>query len=215
MKRALVLLSLAAGTLAGCASAPRAAADGDLRASLYAGTLAPRVRLTEPAYVAIFDVRPGAGSATLVYPEPGAEQVPLRRGTQTLSRAQAGYHAWQATTSSSGATAVLYMVASREPLNLEGFATTRDARGAVAADTPWGGGLQTIIDALAGAVVTDPSDAGWTDYVLGSRSGGTRAGTRAAFNPDVPLPVSASCGNGQVVSRTGDRSAITNCPAQP
>lgn len=217
MKRALVLLSLAAGTLAGCAVAPRPAADGPLSATLYPGSRAPRVSLSAPAYVAIFDVRPETGTARLVYPDPGAEQVPLRRGKQTLAGATAAYHAWFASTVTGGSSGVLYMVASREPLRLEAFAVTRDARQAVGADVPWDSEVGEIAGALARAVVANPADGAWTESVMWPRSRDNRAATRSASAADTEfqLPPSASCGNGQTVSRTGDRSAITNCPAQP
>lgn len=200
MKRALVLLFLAAGTLAGCAVAPRSAAEDHLRATLYAGSQAPRVSLSEPAYVAIFDVRPGTGTARLVYPDPGADQVPLRRGNQTLSTATAAYRDWYSTTMGGGSNAVLYLVASREPLNLDAFASTRDARRAVGATVLWGNEVREITGALAQAVVSDPEGSGWTESMMWSRNRDNAFRSGPGADPTAGV---VSCNDGRTIARSG------------
>lgn len=159
MKRALVLLTLAAGTLAGCATT-RLGAEGTLRADLFGDRDGPRVSLSEPAYVAVFQVGATHGGARLVYPEPGAEQVRLRSGTQSLAAVN---RAWNLASRYS-ADVVLYLVASREPLDLSGFEESRDARTALGAAVVRRDPYQ-VLNALATAVVADP-EAGWTDDTL-------------------------------------------------
>jgi hypothetical protein len=174
MKRALVLLSLAAGALPGCATAPVPGAEATLDAKIYSEADGPRISLSEPAYVAIFHVGQGRGDARLVYPEPGAEQVMLRRGTQSLAAANV---AWNLTTRYQ-ANVVWYMVASREPLDLSGFAESRNARGTIGAHVLQKN-VHQIAGALAQAVVPDPESRGWTDAIL-YYDGRSLASARAA-----------------------------------
>jgi hypothetical protein len=161
MKRALVLLSLAAGALSGCATAPAPGAEDTLDAQIYSDADGPRISLSEPAYVAIFHVGQGRGEAQLVYPEPGAQQVMLRRGTQSLAAANV---AWNLTTRYQ-ANVVWYMVASRQPLDLSHFAESRNARQAVGAHV-LRKNVHEIAGALSRAVVTDPEGRDWTDAFL-------------------------------------------------
>jgi hypothetical protein len=178
MKRSLLLLSLAAGTLAGCAGAYSGGGAG-LRATVYGDAHAPRISLSDPAYVAIFDVRPGSGNARLLYPDPGAEQVQLQPGTRTLAVAGPEYDAWYATShaSSGGAGAVLLMVASREPLDLSGFAATRDARAVVGSRALWSNEAREAADALSLAVVRNPEGENWTSSVVWPRGPARGAGS--------------------------------------
>lgn len=159
MKRALALLTLAAGVLAGCATAARPGADTALDLELSHDMHGPRLNLSAPAYVAVFRVGTSNGGARLVYPDPLEEQVPLRGGIQALP---AMARTRSLTDRSEG---VLYVVASREPLDLSGFADGRDARPVVGTQVIRSN-VHEIADALAMAVVRNPESSGWADRLL-------------------------------------------------
>lgn len=186
MKRALVLLSLTAATLAGCASASNAGDDGTLRASLTGGREGPRISLSEPAYVAVFSVGTTSGSARLVYPDPATEQTPLRAGTQRLAEAT---RTWQLNSRYSG-NVVMYMVASREPLDLSAFQADPVVRQEVAG-TELENNVQQISNALALAVLPDPESEGWTDSML--RWSFSNGGSELGAVPARDVPAGGSC----------------------
>ncbi|HEX2078470.1 MAG TPA: hypothetical protein VHG08_12200 [Longimicrobium sp.] len=102
--------------LAGCASAPRAPAEDGLLARMDAAHRGVRVTLSEPAYVAIFEVIPGE-RVSLLYPAAESDPARIAAGRTTLrlgeplvrNYAASYYRGWQAP--------LLYMIASRQPLD--------------------------------------------------------------------------------------------------
>jgi hypothetical protein len=102
--------------LAACAAAPRGSAEEGLLARMDPAHSGVRVTLSDPAYVAIFEVLPGE-RVSLYYPaaegDPAriaAGRTTLRRSVQpTRSYAASYYRGWRAP--------LLFMIASRQPLD--------------------------------------------------------------------------------------------------
>ncbi|HEX5869659.1 MAG TPA: hypothetical protein VFY65_04565, partial [Longimicrobium sp.] len=194
MKAIAALLTIA--SLAACASAAPPVVDpsastGPLKAELTEDDLGARVRLTAPAYVALFHVRPGAG-ASLVYPRDASEPallaagqtriVPRRptRGTAALQGSPDGY---------------LYLVASKLPLEVEQFQTgSRSVRDVIGIENDRSNDLAVITEAIDLALMsTDATVAGpWTSALL---TPWQRVTTRTASR-----------------GGRGGRSSIVDCP---
>ena len=152
-------------TLAACASAPPAPTGGPLKAELTEDEFGARVHLTAPAYVAVFRITPGTGAA-LIYPRDQADRPQLRAGT----------HVIVPRTSSRGSRALaansntyLYLVASRDPLEVEQFQNgDRDVREVIGAGNATSNDLEVVMQSLDVALMsTDATVAGpWTSDVL-------------------------------------------------
>jgi hypothetical protein len=191
MRAIAALVSIAA--LAACASAPPAS-SGPLKAELQEDDLGARVRLSAPAYVALFHVVPGSG-ASLVYPRDEADRpmlaagntliVPRRatRGSAALSASPDGY---------------LYLVASKAPLEVEQFQTgSRSVRDVIGIENDRSKELAVITDAIDVALMsTDATVAGpWTSALLTPwQRVSTRTASGARGNPRRALVV--DCPNG-------------------
>lgn len=162
--RAIAAFALLA-TLAACASAPPAPIAGPLRAELTEDEFGTRVHLSAPAYVALFSVTPGAG-AYLVYPRDVADRPMLAAGNHlVVSRTSTRGRQ----TLSGGGNTFLYVIASKEPLEVEQFQTgdrsVEDVIGQVNATSH---DLEVVMSSLDVAVMsTDATVAGpWTSDVL-------------------------------------------------
>jgi hypothetical protein len=178
--RAIAAFSLLAA-LSACASAPPAATGGPLKAELTEDEFGARVSLTAPAYVALFHITPGAGT-TLIYPRDEADPPQLRAGSTVIVPR----------TTTRGARALrgqgntyLYLVASRDPLEVEQFQTgDRDVREVIGSENATSHDLQVVMSSLDVALMsTDATVAGpWTSDVLtpwerlASRGTAARAG---------------------------------------
>jgi hypothetical protein len=68
-------------------------------------------------------------------------------------------------------------VASREPLDLSGFATSRDARASVGSRALWSSEPREAAQALSLAVVRNPEGESWTSSVVWPRGSAGSAGS--------------------------------------
>jgi hypothetical protein len=166
-------LAMAVGVVTACSSPPRTGAAPALAAPVEARILPPFQGMVvfdvnQPAYVAVFDVRPFIG-IEMIYPGPNDPGL-ATGGVQAVTI----YHLAQATEERRAMTTpfvgggedYLYLVASRSPLHLEEFAdhpiNLTDAAGV---------GLQRIgpyqqIDSLMRNVVKPMYDNDWDADVL-------------------------------------------------
>lgn len=173
MRHAAIALALVTA-LSACALRRGPATDG--RAPLQATLVAKvnrgyLVSVSEPAYVAIFEVVPGVGTS-LLYPARYTRDTPLE-GTQFAwespfvpgrwSYQFAGYFGFAPRLEPT----YLFMVASREPLELDRIGSSPSAlirllsyRGFTAFH-PY-----RTMDALATAVIPEQDDSGWSTDVL-------------------------------------------------
>ncbi|HEX6368867.1 MAG TPA: hypothetical protein VF006_08040 [Longimicrobium sp.] len=229
MKAIAAFVMLAA--LAACASAappasaPSAPAElesaGPLKAELAEDDLGARVRLSAPAYVALFQVRPGSG-AVLVYPRDEADRpmlgagstliVPRRpiRGTAAQSPSPNGY---------------LYLVASKAPLEVEQFQTgTRSVHDVIGIENARSNDLAVITESLELALMsTDATVAGpWTSALLtpwqrvttrtvGARGGGGQR-SMAVDCPNGSVVLSGATGRG--CNGPGNGPGVATTPAE-
>ena len=151
--------------LAACASTPPAASTGPLKAELTEDEFGARVHLSAPAYVALFRVTPGVGAA-LVYPRDEGDRPMLQAGNnlivpRTTSRGSRAL-------SGNGST-YLYLVASKEPLEVEQFQTgDRSVREVIGNENDTSHDLEVVMRSLDVALMsTDATVAGpWTSDVL-------------------------------------------------
>lgn len=84
-----------------------------------------RFHLSRPAYVAVFEVVPGAG-VTVLYPSRGSAGRRLRSGWHSPS-AHAARSAWRYGSRGDGRPRYLYLLASDRPLRIEPFARSPSA----------------------------------------------------------------------------------------
>lgn len=162
--RAIAAFALLA-TLAACASAPPAPVNGPLRAELTEDEFGARVHLNAPAYVAIFRITPGTG-ASLIYPRDQADRPQLRAGTHVIvpRTSSRGSRALAA-----NANTYLYLVASKDPLEVEQFQDgDRDVRDVIGAGNATSNDLMVVMQSLDVALMsTEATVAGpWTSDVL-------------------------------------------------
>lgn len=162
--RAIAAFALLAA-LSACASAPPATSDGPLRAELTEDQFGARVHLSAPAYVALFRITPGAG-ATLIYPADQADPPLLRAGSSSIVSRTSTRGARRLASNSN---TYLYLVASKEPLEVEQFqAGDRDVSDVIGRGNATSNDLEVVMQSLDVALMsTDATVAGpWTSDVL-------------------------------------------------
>lgn len=162
--RAIAAFAMLAA-LSACASAPRAAEPGPLKAELTEDEFGARVHLTAPAYVAVFAITPGSGTY-LAYPRDEADRPMLGAGTHVVipRSTTRGARALSGNTST-----YLYLIASKEPLEVEQFQTgDRSVREVIGTENATSQDLTVVMQSLDVAVMsTDATVAGpWTSDVL-------------------------------------------------
>jgi hypothetical protein len=150
--------------LSACASAPPAAAPGPLKAELTEDEFGARVQLSAPAYVALFRITPGEGT-TLIYPRDQADRPLLATGTHVIvPRAST-----RGVRALGQGNTYLYLVASKDPLEVEQFQTgDRDVREVIGGENATSNDLAVVMSSLDVALMsTDATVAGpWTSDVL-------------------------------------------------
>ncbi len=175
--------------LAGCATTPRASADDGLSASMHPAQRGVRVTLSEPAYVAIFEVLPGE-RVSLYYPaaegDPAriaAGRTTLRRSVQpTRSYAASYYRGWRAP--------LLFMVASRQPLDDALIRNMREELGTLDSELFRSHDAGETMERLAALVVpAEQPETEWeTDVLLPADRRG-----RFARASEAPEPTNTQC----------------------
>jgi hypothetical protein len=187
--------------LAGCATTPRASADDGLAASMHPAQRGVRVTLSEPAYVAIFEVLPGE-RVSLYYPaaegDPAriaAGRTTLRRSVQpTRSYAASYYRGWRAP--------LLFMVASRQPLDDALIRNMREELGTLDSELFRSYDAGATMERLAALVVpAEQPETEWETYVLLPAD---RRGRFAGNDAPAPEPTNRNCPGSSVHIPTPD-----------
>lgn len=157
--------------LAGCATTSRESADEGLRARMYHSERGVRVALSEPAHVAIFEVVPGERVA-LFYPAVESEPTLIAAGRTTLHTSARRARAYPG--SSYGRQApLLYMIASRHPLDEALIRDMQEGLGSMMADPFRSNNPAETMEFLASLVVpVDQPETDWTTDVLSRYPGG-------------------------------------------
>jgi hypothetical protein len=211
MQRALLSALVVAASLAGCAlpepaAAPRSASgDIPLHARLWMQQTSSQssfvdfaVRLSEPAYISVFELSPGRG-ATLIYPARFQGQTLHHTGTNSL----AGFHARLGRDAYVGVAPMFpqptyyLLIASREPLQIDHlmsspYALRREMGLARFAGFQASSLMDDIVDIVVPGTV---SDAGWAYdvHVVWPQ----RVSERRARSLDRLVPM--TCGDGRVI----------------
>lgn len=164
---------------AGCAIAPRGSEDGGLEARMYPSNVGVRVALSEPAYVAIFQVFPGERVA-LFYPAVESDPARIAAGRSTLFPGGRRIRAYP--NSFYGPQApLLYMIASRHPLDEALIRDLQEGLGNMVSDVFRSNDAGETMETLASLVVpADQLETDWTEDVLPLYPGGQSARTRTA-----------------------------------
>jgi hypothetical protein len=198
----LLLLPLA---LAGCATHSRVSADEGLRARLGRGPDGLRVVLSEPAYIAVFQVEPGQRVA-LRYPFVESDPRLIPAGRTLLEPDGFAIHPYRS--SLSGRAPVLYLIASRRPLDEALLRDMREEWGVLDSDSFRSGDPRETMARLAALVV--PGDQPAVDWATAAftmrhppgsirsarsnsaRGGGGGVGTAVYCGLGRPVPTSSN-----------------------
>lgn len=170
---ALLLVAAACGSPA--AQTSRTSPDPPLEASLLQPTSGLGFYVSQQAYVALFDIVPGGGIG-LVYPHTGRElHNPTWAGPQWISRS---VPYWPATyrPPALGAVHYLFLIASRQPLNIEDYVGYSDYLRARLTNVVYTGNAYSAMNALVEEVVPSQPDEDWTTavYIVYGASRGRR-----------------------------------------
>jgi hypothetical protein len=177
--------------LAGCATFSRASADGGLRARMYHSEHGVAVSLSEPAHVAIFAVVPGDG-VFLFYPGDEGDPSRIAAGRNTLSptlRRRIQMVSLEGEVSPVLVTAprrepLLYMVASRQPLDDAVIRNLQEGLGGLMAGPFRSNGPSGTMAFLASLVVPgETPETEWDTDVMSMY----RSGRRYAATSGVPF----------------------------
>ncbi|HEX2078838.1 MAG TPA: hypothetical protein VHG08_14040 [Longimicrobium sp.] len=191
--------------LAGCATAQRGSADeAGLRARMYHNNgSGVRVALSEPAHVAIFEVVPGE-RVSLFYPAVESDPSHVAAGRITLH--PGGRRARSYPASSYGRQApLLYMIASRQPLDDALIRDLQEGLGSLVGDPFRSNNPAETMEYLASLVVpVDLPETEWTTDVLSRYPGGGQVAGAAGAHSNRSI-----CRSG---GSNGDYSCLT--PAQ-
>jgi hypothetical protein len=157
--------------LAGCATTSREPANEGLRARMYHSERGVRVALSEPAHIAIFEVVPGE-RVSLFYPAVESEPTLIAAGRTTLHTSGRRVRAYPA--SSYGRQApLLYLIASRQPLDEALIRDMQEGLGSMMADPFRSNNPGETMEFLASLVVpVDQPETEWTTDVLSRYPGG-------------------------------------------
>ena len=189
--------------LAGCATAARESADEGLRARMYHSSYGVRVALSEPAHIAIFEVVPGE-RVSLFYPAVESDPAHIAAGRTTLHPAGRRARAYPALFYGRQAP-LLYMIASRHPLDDALIRDMQEGLGTMASDMFRSNNAAQTMEFLASLVVpVNLPETEWTTDVLQLYPGGQLAGT----------PGGAAANRGICRSGLSDGDYICQNPAQ-
>jgi hypothetical protein len=198
-----LLLPLA---LAGCATFSRTSADEGLRARLGRDAGALRVALSEPAHVAVFEVVPGKG-VELLYPAVESDPSLLPAGRTTLESDGRRIHAYRRAVYGRRAP-VLYMIASRHPLDETLIRDMRQEWGVLSSDFFLSDDPGEIMERLASLMVSaDRPQPDWATDALSTRRPGSRryASSGSGREPgDLRPHVYCGAGRSQPTSSSGE-----------
>jgi hypothetical protein len=188
--------------LAGCATASRNSAEEGLQARMYHNNVGVRVALSEAAHIAIFEVVPGE-RVGLYYPAVESDPSLIAAGRTTLHPGgRRGRRAYSASNYGRHAP-MLYMIASRQPLDDALIRDMQNGLGNLTADVFRSNNPAETMEFLASLVVpVDQPESEWTTDVLMYPGNGQLAGAGNSSNQ-------AACRSG---TSAGDNSCLT--PAQ-
>jgi hypothetical protein len=154
--------------LAGCATSSRVSADEGLRARLGRSPDGVRVALSEPAYVAVFEVVPGR-RVELRYPAEESDPSLLPAGRTTLEAGGQRIDPYRGS-ASGRRTPFLYMIASRHPLDPALIRDMQQPWGVLDSDEFRSDQPTKTIERLTSLVVpANQPEADWADHVLLAR----------------------------------------------
>jgi hypothetical protein len=185
------------------------------------------IRLSEPAYVAVFEILPGEGVG-LYYPSMGGERSFYSRGFTTLPRHRRtqyfdSYFTGMPVHYRGSQPRFYFLVASREPLrSITRFQRSNGALRSVLGLTAYNTmNYRRVMDDLVGAVVPYQPEEDWTTDVLAIWPSTM---DRYAYQGS-PRYVGVQCGGRTVIlplelafwgcPRRGDRGVVVHAPANP
>lgn len=157
--------------LAGCATASRGSAEEGLQARMYHNNYGVRVTLSEPAHVAIFEVVPGE-RVSLYYPAVESDPSHIAAGRTTLHPGGRRARAYPAS-NYGGQAPLLYMIASRQPLDDALIRDLQEGLGSLVGDPFRSNNPAETMEYVASLVVpVDLPETEWTIDVLQRYPGG-------------------------------------------